>query len=472
MKSDTGRKAWLNYNCSQGNNWITLFKFDEIINHKNRQLFKVVGNGNAIPSSEPMIITSRDLSHIYFTYMTEELIKTLVETYDGQLYFIHNRVNVIEKDNEADATAPVPAPQEQTIVLTNEVIDQKLAKKDNGSLKKVTDTVELPEIESYESKIYHLQNVSQLRGILSKNERHLIGIRDKDWLQGELKKVQRTELSKCSFMDFINLPHEADRVKLFDQYAEQSGELLNLTHMYTITPALLGQIQIHSKVNQIVLYQNFQIDDFAWFSKFPNLKLLNIFYCHQIEQKHIEQMVQVVPGLEVLNIHSCTRINVRVLIPIFKLSKLSKLCIDDLQFWCQKGVFELFIFPDEWKQMKCPSLQQIAINSQNLTMDVIDYILLSCPNIKQFIVDDATLKLLLKNVVNGYDTDDIMSFHSWQDPSKGCEVRKKITFKNLMKDNYNAEPFSDSMLKKIKEIREKRGEKEQTPIIDQPKSKP
>jgi hypothetical protein len=270
-------------------------------------------------------------------------------------------------------------------------------------------------------------------------------------------------------MDFIHLRSEDERVKLFDTFAEQSGEMLNLMHMYTMTPALLNRLQIHPRVNQIVLHQNFQIDDFSWFAKFPNLKLLNIFYCHQLEQKHLEQIVQVVPALEVLNIHCCTRINVRILIPIFKLNKLVKLCIDDPQFWCQKGVFELFIFPDEWKQMKCPSLQQVAINSQNLTMDVIDYILLSCPDIKQFIVDDATLKLLLKNVVNGYDTEDIMTFHSWQDPSKGCEVRKKITFKNLMKDNYNAEPFSECMLKKIKEIREKRGEKEQTPIVDRPK---
>lgn len=464
-------KAWLNYNCSQGNNWVVIHKFDEIVNHKNRQLFTVNGKNICPIESNDYQLSSRDLSHIYFTYMTENLLITLIETYNGQLFLIHNTMNLIDPSEgpespEQEKTYPT------TVELNNKVIDQYIENQDQ-LVKKVDNVIPLPQLESIESKIYFLSKVTDLKFCLSKKEKTLIGLRNQKWFLGDvqLKKIQKDELDHLSYMDFINISSELRYMMLLNRYIDQSGETLNLIHNYSITPALLNNIKDNFRIKELIIYQNFQINDFQWLRHFPNVKLINLFYNHQIEQKHFEQIVQILPNLSVFNIHFCSRINLRVLIPILKLQQLEKLAIDDSQFWCQRSVHELFILPQEWKNIGCQTLQKVGINSLNLTLDVIDYLLDACPNIIQFTVDESVLKYINKNIVSGFEKDNVIIFNAWQNPSRGFQIHKKVSFNNLLKDNYNSQLFSESMLKKIKEIRAKKEEKEQTAIENKPKTK-
>jgi hypothetical protein len=426
-------KAWLNYNCVQGNNWIMIYQFDQIVNHKDRQCFKTNGKSTVpLPLDKYPILTSLDLKHVYFTYMTEDQLISLFETRNRQLYLIYNQMKLTEPETVDDV--------------------------------KVDDIAPMPQIESIVSKLIHIDNIKNLTSCLSRKERKIIGIQDNSWLNGQLKKHQQDELQQVSFLDFIHLQTEEQYVSLLNQYINQSGETLNLTHNYSVTSSLLNQVIPNPNIKQLIMNQNFQITDFQWLQKFPNLKLLNFFYNHQMEQVHFEQIVEVVPHLQVINIHFCVRINIRILLPLLKLRELEKIAIEDTQFWCQKGVHELFITPSEWKNIFCPSLHKVAINSHNLTLDVIDYLLLACPNVQLLTVDEEVLKSINKNVESGCDQDDPIVFNAWQNPQKGVKVYKKINFKNLMKNNYNSQMFSNSMLKKIKDIKTNKGEKEQTPL--------
>jgi hypothetical protein len=418
-------KAWLNYNCTQGNNWIISYKFDEIIAHEGRRVYKISGDRAVQIPETTLALTAKDLSHIYFTYMTEEVLITLVETYDGQLYLIHNRVTISEAPDEL-----VQLPQ-----------------------------VQLPVVHSVDSNIYKLTNISQIKHCLTKKERTVIGVKN----LGQLKENQKNDLG---FMSFINVSETQKYVQQLNQYIGRSGETLNLIHNYSVTPDKLSQVDIQPNIKQLILYQNFQINDFEWLQKFPNIKLLNLFYNHQLEQKHIEQITRVLPTLEVVNIHFCSRINVRILIPLLKLRNLTRLAIEDPQFWCQKSIHELFIAPHEWENIFCPSISKVAINSCNLTMDVIDYLLKACPNITQMTVEENVLKLLSENMEGGLEKNDPLVVNSWQNPNKGFQIQKKIMFKNLLKNTYNSEMFSESMLKKIREIKTRKGEVEQTGIDD------
>lgn len=447
--ADTILRAWLNYNCSQGNNWIVIYKFDEMVRHANRQLMEVSA-GKIIPSIRDFNWTSKHLTHVYFTYMTETSVISLVEVVN-QLILIHNTVQINETDLPDDT--------------------------DTGEVRQVKGTVDLPQINSIESKLYLLQSVTDILPCLSGKERKLIGLRDKKWLAGQpplLKKLQLETLQRVNFLDFIQLPVQDTTnryVTLLNRWIEQSGDILDLTHNYSITPDYLNQIRDHPRIKQIIINQNFQLGDFQWLRHFPCLRVLNLAYCHQIEYRQIEQMTQVVPKLQGLNIICCTRINLRILLPLLKLHYLEHISINDPQFWCQKGAHELFILPDEWKGLDCPSLAQIAINSSNLTLDVIDYLIKSCGNLQQITVDEEVLKSITQNLVSGHDTENELIFNSWQNPKKGIKAQKKVSFRHLMKDLYDNPMFSDSMLKKIAEIRAQKGEKEQTAIVDVPTSK-
>lgn len=422
-------KGWLNYNCAQGNNWIVVYKFSEIVNHPNRETFRVVGHKKIIPS---VMVDVQNMTHVYFTYMTESLLITVIETNTGALYLIKNQMSV--KD---------------------------------VSVKDVSgDDVQLPNIESIKSQIYMLGNIIDIRVVLSKRERKLVGIKDNEWSENvtRLKKVEMDELSQTCYLDFINIPTTEQYKSMLNRWIIESGDTVNFIYNNSVNPEMLSSLDVYPTVKQIIIHQNFLLNDFQWLSKFPNIKLINIFYCHQLEQKHFEQIVLHAPQLEVVNIHYCTRINVRVLIPLLRLSHIYKLLIEDSEFWIQKSVHELFIKPEEWKVISCPSLQKVAINSYNLTLDVIDYLLTSCPNIDQFATDDKVMYQIGKNIFGGVENE-VVIFNSWQNPAKGMEIHRKMRFNNLLKNTYNSQLFSDSMLKKIQQIKTNKGEKEQTAIV-------
>jgi hypothetical protein len=471
--SEKSLKAWLNYNCSQGNNWITLYKFGDIISHTGKHYFEVDTKGVHPKLETECQIKSDDLKHVYFTYMTDDTLITLIETTGSDLYLIKNNLTISEDNNETtnqpDAHAQVEQNPPSVVEFTDDMIDNYKTN-NNDAVKRVDDVSTLPQLTSVDSNIYHLSSVKCLIKCMTSKDLKNIGIRQKKWLSCELKKVQKDELSGLSYMDFIGLSTNKQYAKLFEKYLEQSGTTLNLTHNYSVTPEILNSLKINKKIDQLIIQQNFQIDDFSWLKNFPNLKMMNFWYDQRIEQKHIEQIATILPDLEVFNLHSCCRVNIRFIIPLLKLKNIEKIAIDDPYFWCQKSIHELFILPDEWKNIYCPSLQKLAINSKNLTLDVLDYILIACPNIQQFLVDEDILTMITRNIIGGHDKDSLITFHSWQQPNKGFQINKKLTFKNMFKDTYSSQMFSESMLKKIKENKLKKGEADQLPVL--PKGSP
>jgi hypothetical protein len=452
-------KMYLHDHCTQGNNWIVDYKIDEIAGHPERLCFNISTKGPI--ATKPFVLTRTNMSHIYFTFMTENRLISLIETFNGDLYLIHNNMQLVEPPEEE---VKEPATEVSSIDL------DQLKPEDNTLVKKVDTILPLPEITHVESSIYHLNTITDLNVCLSKNDRKLIGLNYKEWIsRSRLASKKTAKVNGLTFLDFNHLSDEQQIIDQMNLYIDQCGQVLNLTHFYTITASLLKRLRVNTQITQLIMNQNFRIDDFEWLSQFPNLKLLNLFFCHQMEQRHFEQVTNVVPNLQVVNIHCCSRINLRVLIPLLKLHSLEKIAIDDPQFWCQKSPHELFILEDEWKKVDCSTLQKVAINSCNLTCDVIDYLIKACPSIIQFTVDDQILKYVTRNVTSGSDTDHFMIFNSWQNPQKGIKVFHKIKFDNLLKDMYETAMFSDSMMKKIKENRAKKGEAEQTAIVDRPK---
>ena len=390
--------------------------------HQSRLGFRIDPDSGAIKPTANIDpdLTRANLGHIYFTYMTTSTLITLIETVQGKFILIHNTLIVDdEQPDEGDAMpglADTADPMaSRTVEMTDDMIDHYHAHQDNVP-QQVDSMAPMPTITSVDSKIFQLEHLGQLKKCLTVTEQKQIGLRKGKY--GQLKEVQRKELSRVSFMDLIQVTNEADYQRLLTQLIADAGGCLNLTHHYTLTPARLAQVSNGHAVTQLVLSQNFQLDDFQWLAKFPRLKLLNLWYSrHQVEQHHVEQICETLPQLEVFNMHSCCRVNLRMLIPLFSLRHLNKLAIDDPHFWCQKSIHELFILPHEWKNMDCASLRKLAINSQNLTLDVLDYIITAAPGLTQVLVDADILSMVSRNIITGYDQDRPLTIHAWQNPT-------------------------------------------------------
>lgn len=414
MDNTKALKSWLNYNLPQSNNWIIMYKFDEIVNHQSRQYYNIINNKPIPVDADKYQIISKDVSHIYFTYFTESLLISLIETFKGDLFLINNKMIIKENTNDT------------------------------------ANTIEpLPDIVSIQSKIYHLEHITQIKQCLTKKEKKAIGLYNSQWTIDKINKIIRDELKHISYMDFININTETEYIELFNQYIKQSKDTLNLSHNYSINMNILNQIETNTQITTLTINQNFQINNLLWLCKFPNIKIINLSLAHQIEQTYFEQLINTLPNIETININCCTRINLRILIPILKLKHLDSLTINDPNFWCQYSIHELFISHDEWKGIYCPSLHKITINSHNLTLDVIDYLITSCPNIQQFTTDEKVNKILHDKIEGGSEQDNIICFNSWQNPKHSFYINKKIYIKGLLKYTYNKQMFSDSMLRKI-----------------------
>ena len=186
-----------------------------------------------------------------------------------------------------------------------------------------------------------------------------------------------------------------------------------------------------------------------WLIKFPNLKILDIVNHQGFENHHFDQIYQILEHLSVINFHLCCRLTLRILIPLFKITGLQKLMIDYESFWCQKGPRELFIHPDEWKSMTVLQLDSLAINSENMTLDVIDYILGACPTLKHLIVNDIVVTEIGQQLKESFEPHKL-KITSWSDPTRGLEFKYRPKFRQMHKDAYGQTMFSKSMMNMIK----------------------
>lgn len=439
--------AWMSVNCTQLNNWVVINSFNEIFNHKDRKYFI----GNILTENEKLvpIYSLNDLGHIYATFMSNDLLITVIKTRgkNGQYFLIRNKMNVKE---------------EEDIEIKEEVSEDK-----PKEIKLVKDENKLPEILSIDSNIYKLDNLGDIVNILSSPEQNSLGIKKKQFLQAEVsvadlnKHVKIMKFVASENIDeyisnFIKSFKKVDKVNSKSALRDlEEMEILDLTNNYSITSSILSTIPFQEQITQIILNKNHQLENFEWLKNFPNVQLLDFRYMNNLTFEDILYITSLFKNLKVINLHFCGRINLRVLLPILKLTHIEKICIDDENFWCQKGAYELFIKPDEWENIDCLSLKTIAINSLNLTLDVIDYIIKACPNLTTFIMDTEVFNSAIKNVINGYSSETII-LAPWQSTKKGVQLHRKIKFKNMYKDNYNTKVFTDSFMKTIEHQEERR----------------
>ena len=109
-----------------------------------------------------------------------------------------------------------------------------------------------------------------------------------------------------------------------------------------------------------------------------------------------------------ITLNYCCSINIRILLYISQLDHLERLVIDYPNFYCQVSPKEVIISKDEWKSNCSYSLKLISINSSNVTLDIVDYLIKSYPNLKDLCLDENILQTVGKNMIsNSIDSNDI-----------------------------------------------------------------
>lgn len=267
---------------------------------------------------------------------------------------------------------------------------------------------------STNNKLNKLNDLSEIRKYLSNSQMKLIGIR----------KDKFFSLSMNNINDKINIV----------------SNKLNLTRKYNIKNLDLELFSEEDilNVHELTLNSNFHLKNLSFIQKFENLKLLNIWNLHTFTYEEMENICKKCFNLEIINIHNCPNINIRILLPMYKLNNLKKILIDDKKLWCQYEMHKPFILDKEWRNLHNESITDIVINSEQLNLDIIDYIIKSSNNLNTFILSDHIYKILIKNVLVGSSTNRYLSFITWEsafsNKVQGTKIPWKPTFTNMIKN--------------------------------------
>jgi len=423
--------------CPQNNNWIFQLNFEQIISHHTRKVQHVL-NGKIGETEE---ISDPELLHIYFNHITAERLTALVairgklaETQVDRLVLIDN-------------TCEIEMPVEDT--------DDQNQEDENGEIIRVSDKPKIPIIKGVNSTLTYLSLIGDLtnRDLLSRRYQKTVGI-DQWWnkcLEMGQKKV--TTDDSISHFGFLSCNDIQEKTKYANEWIKQSGAKLDFTGNYVLTGEEMLTLPKIETVKHVIFDQNCQITNFQFLRNFPDLRILELRQCQQIDDVIFRTICQSSRNLEAVILQYNICLNVRVFLPLLQLQKIRLIKVDYPNFQCQISPKEVLMSREEWKSCHSFSLEQLEINSESMTLDVLDYLLKACQNLKTIYLSEETLQNVAKNVTfdeSNSREEDQLNFHLMNDPRKGLRVSKPVRFKNMFKD-YITAPFSKSMLEKIKQ---------------------
>lgn len=435
MQSETIACDWrfqlLKDFCPQNNNWILYLNYHDIVNHAERQI-QTFENGNLKSIDSKKI---GELGHIYFNFMTGERLTALVATRTGDVILIDN-------------ACEVEIPQNNTSNVNK--------KSDGEEVINLNNDTSLPKIKGVKSTLTYLTSVSDLasRQLFGRSYQKTLGLFkwwekcvDVDTISSKDKKLQLPLLLLRN-----SLSSDNDNSNILEILTNNShSSKFDLTGVISISTETLEQLPIMDNVKHIVLDQNCQISSFKWLSRFPKLSILELHQCQQVNNSHLTEVCQNASGLEAVILDHCCSLNIRCFLPLLNLTRLRLIKVAYPNFSCQPCEKEVYISKREWSDHNSYSLEQLEIDSTEMTLDVLDYLLKSCPNVKTVSVSEETLRNVSKNAMfdeTNKREEDVLNFHQANDPCRGIRASRPIHFKNMYKDKFSM-PFSKSMLAKI-----------------------
>ncbi len=459
--------------CPQQNNWILQTNFREIVDHKEKLVSKINEKGKleAFQPTTPDLefdLSAEQLLHIGFNYMTENCLIALVLTCSGKLIFINNTCQITSHDQETE-------PPSGTTVSTTTVSTTTTDEVKGETVINTSTAPPPPKIEKVTSHLVVLDRPTQLLSalLLSKSMQKTIGL--KQWstrianqpspshVKGKfLKGVRAAPLFDYSTFWNVVLKN-ADEPQLlqsglsglFRQWCLQSKGILNFECQTYLTETFFNTLDSSdpawNTVNTVVFSQNCQIRDFSFLGKFSNLTNLEISECQQLDGELFSKLIREVPRLEKITIKYCCGLNLRIFIDLLKLDYLKTIAIDFPNFDCQPSPRQVLIAREEWRSLCSFTLEGLFINSENMSLDVLDYLLKSCSKLHEISLNGEVLKHVSQNILfdpSELRDDNTINFHETEDFQRGFRACKPLMFKNMFKNEVSA-PYSSTMLDRI-----------------------
>lgn len=454
---------WIFHNCPKDHAWILYQNIDIIL-----------ANSNINPNI-PKITSNEQILYIHSIIMTSHELHAIIQTING-FYYIENikhtsnnnltttitnnnlTTNITNNNDSTNRTNNESiniTNNESTNITNNDSKDLAIDGSTNITNNESKDGLNIDKIES---KIIYYATMETLVNNLSNGQRKklcLMKIKN-------MKKVNNVSLNVYPY-EFINKNGEQintllskslmrDVIKISKDVSKNVLHL-NLAFNFTITDEHLSNFDSNDIISILSFHTNFRLKSFKFVdSKWTNnIERLNINNMPHFKNNALGFLTHKLNNLKELYVSACPQVNIRSLLDLLSINKLEILCFYDVQMVCQPNRYVGLIDDHEWNKIKNHSLQELMIKSENLSLDVIDYIKDHCYVLKRMVISPYTLKYMCQNINNIGDINTFPLFFNDGNTDKELKLGRDFKLNNLIKYDYQ-KPFSDSMLNIINKI--------------------
>lgn len=301
------------------------------------------------------------------------------------------------------------------------------------------------------------KSISVLIKGMSNGQRKFLNLGTKQF-KDKAKLAERDDNNLTPFEITMLVESEEEKASLWRKYIECKKDVMDLTGLYDIHQNFLIQNGPYEH-ETIIFNSNREIRSVSLvLSAFPKAKIVTIWNM-SVSDDMFESIERFSPDLTTLEFHTCPNITGKIFKYIAPLKNISNFILNNENAVFQSNVRDMVITEEEFKSIKNVSLTTVLVDSGNFTRDFMKGLFSSYQSLEHLILNDEVLDDLKKNSASGYEYDKI-HFHSVSNTRNGFTLNKTVKLYDLVKDRLG-EVFSDSMLKKIKELNP-----EKTELID------
>jgi len=383
-------KKWMFFNCPKKHSWVVYQSIDDILNgtiyHDDKK--------NVIPAPTNQL-TSNDINYIYSVDFTENRLVALLETSLNEFWLIHN-------------------------VKTKETVN---------------------------SNVFIFKSINNAIRCIPKRKKNLLHLKSH-----HLMKLTKEQLERKVFPYQYAGLNENEICDLLKTDISQGH--LDLSWNFTVTSDILKSCNFTTDdmIEQITFNTCYKIRHFQWLNQdwVTNINRINFVNMSQITNENVEFTVKKLVNLKELFIHFCPQITIRIMNGFKNNNCLEVLCLDDPQMACQPNNYSGLLSEEEWESIRLYGLKKMLINSQNVSLDIIDYIRHSCPNLLSLIIAHEKYDNFKKNVLDGTDNGENKISIASVNGVK-LDLYRNFSVRNLLKSKYE-QPFSNMMTKVMEEV--------------------
>jgi hypothetical protein len=378
--------------------WIFYNQFNSI--------FKTVEN----PPSEDAIL------YVYAIHLDGRELLSVFQTKDKLYHLLHN--NRVEPQNEGD-----------------------------------------PDVESTYT---HFNNLGQLWEKLTKSQRERLRIPRKNKPEFKTNSKKLSELPDPKIFQYLDDFENASIVP-YPELLPTTQYELNLENNPFVTSHILKEYSPPEDhpISKLTLTNCVKIEDFQWChaswaqDNLEHLILVSMYGNSKVTPYHLKYLVDHLPKLKRISFHRCGVINLTALLGLLgtPACNLESIILDNPTMLCQGNSYSGVISEEQWLQLKNTSLKSLYINSNNVSVDIIDFIRKSCKNLTNMMLCKEVYDRVKQNMAppdNGDESEEKITYYNLDEQVK-MSLPRNFKLNNLLKNKFQS-PFSSAMLSKIEQL--------------------